>query len=218
MKNERRLLPRVAAKIHRSLAREEEINFLPRLPETLWQECSESAQKILTAKSRGWFYSLENLERIWMQKIAHFQNAVTARVELFLETIRPREVTSFREIYNDLVALDDEFDEVDYDLRSHTIAVNTGPIVLEELYLGPFQIRLNWGDLDSSPAYTVIALEPNCASVNEDTVHPHVENDQLCEGDGSEKIAAALRNGCLFEFFLLVRQILETYNDANAYV
>ena len=53
MNDERRLLPRTALKIHRSLAREEEISILPRLPEVLWKECSETAQKILTAKSRG---------------------------------------------------------------------------------------------------------------------------------------------------------------------
>jgi hypothetical protein len=48
--------------------------------------------------------------------------------------------------------------------------------------------------------------------------HPHVCNGQLCEGDGAAPIKAALGSGRLLDFFVLVGQILETYNDASAHV
>ncbi|MFH1268857.1 MAG: hypothetical protein ABIK89_24285, partial [Planctomycetota bacterium] len=46
----------------------------------------------------------------------------------------------------------------------------------------------------------------------------HVQANQLCEGEGRSAIRRALREGRLLDFFVLVRQILQTYNGANAYV
>ena len=48
------------------------------------------------------------------------------------------------DIYQDLVALRQEFEELDYDLRERRLSVVTEPIVLEGVYLGPFEIRLQW--------------------------------------------------------------------------
>jgi hypothetical protein len=49
-------------------------------------------------------------------------------------------------------------------------------------------------------------------------MHPHVQGNQLCEGDGRAPIRQALAEGRLFDFFLLVRQVLQTYNAGSAYV
>ena len=42
--------------------------------------------------------------------------------------------------------------------------------------------------------------------------------NRLCEGEGRPLIRQALRQGRLADFFLIVRQILATYNSGSAYV
>ena len=57
----------------------------------------------------------------------------------------------------------------------------------------------------------MIALDPSPAASNSETTHPHVQTNQLCEGDGRSAIRHAMREGRLLDFFVLVRQILQTY-------
>jgi len=124
---------------------------------------------------------------------------------------------SLKSIYADLVVLSSEFAEIQVDLREGHLSAITDPISLEGVELGPFEIRLCWSRLRSGHAYKVHALEPNRAA-SDSVSHPHVQDDSLCEGEGKVAIRAALQQGLLLDFFLLVRQILETYNPRSAYV
>ncbi len=125
---------------------------------------------------------------------------------------------SFREIYDDLVHLEDEFDDVRIDRRNHMLTVRTESIELEGVDLGPFDIALHWSDIGGDfSAYSVIAVDPVKADGDSSVTHPHVRSDALCEGDGKALIARALKRGELFEFFILVRQVLRTYDPSGAH-
>ncbi len=127
-------------------------------------------------------------------------------------------VASLPSIMADLRALHDEFDEVSIDLRRRMISVTTEPIILEGVELGPFAIEWSWMAMERPSPYRVWAIEPNTATSNESATHPHVSSGRLCEGEASHSIRQALSEGRLFDFFLIVRQVLRTYNAGSAYV
>ncbi len=100
-----------------------------------------------------------------------------------------------------------------FQIRPRTIAwpdratAKTGPV-----------IALHWSDIGRGhKPYTVMAVHPQRSARDYSVSHPHVLGDQLCEGDGKQPIAHALKRGELFEFFVLVRQVLRTYAAASAY-
>ena len=134
-----------------------------------------------------------------------------------LETLRKPEtsVPSVSQLYAEIAALQDEFERVTINLRQRQISVTTERIVLEDFDLGPFEIRLDLNRLTESSPYTVTALDSDQSSSG--NPHPHVSDHSLCEGDGTQAIASTLTNGLISEFFVLVRQILRTYNEASAY-
>ena len=123
-----------------------------------------------------------------------------------------------REIFGDLVALSDEFEGVTIDASNQTLSVTTEPIVLEEIDLGPFEIRLHWDRIGERRPYEVVALEPNPAGESSDTTHPHVKGEQLCEGDGRAVDRPSPSSRTLVDFFQIVSRILDTYNSGSAYV
>jgi hypothetical protein len=102
------------------------------------------------------------------------------------------------------------------------LSARTDRIVLEDVDLGPFEIRLHVGRLDGRHAdagcFDCVALDPNPASSSEETTHPHVQSNSLCAGDAALPISQALRQGRVFDAFALVRSVLQTYNDASPYV
>jgi hypothetical protein len=124
------------------------------------------------------------------------------------------------EIYGDLVALNDEFEELDFDPKVCRLSITTESIVLEGIYLGPFEIRLQWARATngSEPTYRVIAKDPHPAESRENVTHPHVMDEILCEGDGKHGIRRALAEGRLLDFFTLVAGVLRTYNPESPFV
>ena len=83
-------------------------------------------------------------------------------------------VASPGEILNDLLTLQDEFDRVTYESKQALLSATTPPIVLEDLYLGPFRIELDLRKLTPHPSYLVIAEEPQRPERNDSVTHPHV--------------------------------------------
>ena len=128
---------------------------------------------------------------------------------------------SLKSIFDELNQLQQEFDGVELNTKEYYISVNTEPITLDDIYLGPFEIKLDLEKLNSlhkdSP-YCVIALDPNPAGTSEEVTHPHVSNEKLCEGDGYTAIRSALQQGRLTDFFTMVKGILNTYNPDSPYV
>ena len=121
----------------------------------------------------------------------------------------------------ELRALEEEFGELS--IESDLLSVQTGPIVLEEVALGAFRIELNLDRLKrgyNDPAQLLFAdaLDPNPASADDRVTHPHVREGIVCLGDALMPIKLALRQGRLFDVMQMVRSVLNTYNDASAYV
>ena len=189
--------------------------LLPETPWLCWQVC---LRRIQTAQSRKWTGAVDSVR---LEAVAALME-LDARLEgcrnsLTLNTDAPGG-SSVGDIYRDLVALRDEFPQVAVEFSYGSVSVTTEPIVLEETYLGPFEIKLSWTDTCDPLNYEVSACDPHPAATSDEVTHPHVESNHLCEGDGGPLIRRALQQGRLGDFFLIVRQILETYNSGSAYV
>jgi hypothetical protein len=124
------------------------------------------------------------------------------------------------DIHADLVALHEEFDDVSFDRRGKSLSVTTESIELDDVYLGRFEIRLEWSDLAAGHPhnYRVIAVDANPAATNEGVTHPHVQDEAVCEGEGRQMIRSALEQGRLLDFFVIIATLLRTYNSGSPYV
>jgi len=170
------------------------------------------------AVQRGWFGAQEHVrQQLWLVLQDVIREAETAKASLFA-VAGVKRVTTPSDVIRDMAALAKEFPEVDYDAGNHILSVFTENIELEDVFLGSFEIKLNIHYLGESLAYEVVAVDPHPAASSDDVTHPHVSGDRLCEGDGHHAIRNALGSGRLFDFFVIVRQILETHNSHSAYV
>ena len=126
------------------------------------------------------------------------------------------------EIAKDLAALNEEFNDGFVFHRNHQgnkvnrLHVTTDAISLKDkddntVDLGRFEIKLETKNF----TYKVEALD------NDDdrtVTHPHIRDADLCEGEATLSINAALNEGRLLDFFMLVRSVLMEYNPDSAYV
>jgi len=163
----------------------------------------------------------------WQAAAAHVQEQISwtldqipTEVAASINAIKQRRpnLPTLRQVLEDLDQIRHEFGEYDYDRKAHVLSVSTDPITLEGVYLGAFKIALDLGRLTFRPAYRVIAEEPNPASTNSSVTHPHVSDEHLCEGEATLGITAALQEGRLCDFFLLVRSVLQHYNPESPFV
>lgn len=169
-------------------------------------------------QDRGWHAAVEQLKRrlkVSLEDLIFTLRDISAALS---EPARDEHRPTLRTLLDDLIALENEFDEVDFDLKKERLWVVTDPIELEGIPLGRFEIRIHWSRRSHTRPYAVKALDPNPAGTDSGITHPHVNDRVLCEGEGRLAIRAALAEGRLFDFFLLVRQVLETYNESSAYV
>ena len=130
-------------------------------------------------------------------------------------------VPSTRDTYQELLQAEAEFGEMEYRPESGEVVVVTDDVELEDVYLGPFEIRLRVPSLpnvDRDGVYTIVALDPSPAQSDSAVTHPHVRGEILCAGDAAVAIHAALANGRIFDFFCLVRSVLTHYNPSSPYV
>ncbi|HUU98355.1 MAG TPA: hypothetical protein VM487_21695, partial [Phycisphaerae bacterium] len=101
--------------------------------------------------------------------------------------------------------LEAEFGEPGFNRDTRELSVITDRIELEGIDLGDFEIRLHVGNLGAgqfNSLLSVIALDPHPAASNRRVTHPHVNDEQLCAGDGRAAIQAALHNGRICDFFV----------------
>jgi len=84
----------------------------------------------------------------------------------------------------------------------------------EEVYLGSFWIHLNLCD-----PIKMLEIESVDKILAEGTgySHPHVDQGQLCSGDGGLLMKEAICQGRLEDYFGIVEAILRTYNENSPY-
>jgi hypothetical protein len=190
------------------------------LPVYGWDCIQKLQRQIQMARVRGWHAAMKRLHDDLAEALSNFRRQLDVPLQQLQTTSRvPRRKATVTDLYRDLLALKQEFEDYRIDLDERELSITTDIIELEETYLGPFQIRLEWGRLRETHAeYRVIALDPHPARKNTGVTHPHVQDECLCEGEGRAAIAAALAEGRLFDFFLLVSQVLHTYGRGSAFV
>ena len=210
---------RAAVLIHEQLAGGTRHDLPIYLPEYSWNNIQQLRRQIDRARERGWHRAAARLTEDLAGALDDCRRELENAHRTLQSCPTQRHVSSASDIYRDILALYDEFEEVDIDLDEHTLSVTTDRIVLEYISLGRFEIRLDWRHLgDRRTAYRVVALDPNPAAKSDDITHPHVQDEQLCEGEGRAAVQAALAECRLYDFFLLVSQLLHTYGQGSAYV
>ena len=193
---------------------------IPELPIGLWKRLEQIPHLREIAIAHDWLLATDRLKREYQSKLIQFHDAMTS-VRYEIDRPHPRQITpTLRDLLADLEALADDFSDVKFESKSHVLSVTTEPITLLAVELGPFEIQLHCRDLQSgqSSPYRVIALEPNPSSTNDEVTHPQVQSESLCEGDGRQAIAAALAQGRIHDFFVIVANLLRTYNEGSPYV
>jgi len=171
------------------------------------------------AISKRWYGSAEKIRvRVgrnlidFANHLDHFRNLINTE-----DTKLPNP----RDIVAELIQIEDEFGDMKIDLKTATISVVTESITMDEISLGPFEIRLYLNQIKKLPTdspYRIIALEPNPAGSDCEVTHPHVSHEKLCEGDGFVPIRKAIQQGRLCDFFQIILQTLQTYNPESPYV
>lgn len=210
---QKRAMLRLALAIHQQSSSQVAKSADFELPESAWHQCSCLIRRRRRARQKGWNLAAQSLERDLQSLLEDLQRRVSDVAQRATNHQRTR-FASARDLYDDLLALHNEFSDVSWDPSEQTLAVTTGPIELEGVYLGPFKIVLRWQDRE----YSVVALDANPATVDDGVTHPHVQEETLCEGDGRHAVRSALQQGRLYDFFTLVHNILKTYNPSGPYV
>jgi hypothetical protein len=204
--------------IHRQLACSLSGPAIPQLPEDLWKGAWNTVQGIAKARAHGWQQAARVKSEELLQSVEDLQRSFISLIAELHDRPRPRTIASQGDLYQDLVALEEEFPQVQIDLEEDQISVTTEPVILEGIELGRYQIRLDWQQLKAMHPYRVVALEANPAASNAEITHPHVNGGLVCEGDGRAVIARSLAEGRIYEFFLTVNRLLHTYAPGRAYV
>lgn len=218
MQRSDRKLVRLANAIHKRLHRPKTVYV--ELPATTWDRCEVLMRRMHRAQAHGWSHAAQRSQSVLRSALRTLQNDLNNFSRLLNQQYCDSNSSGLREIYRDLDAIQDEFDEVAFDLKQRTISVTTEPIELEGVYLGSFEIRLDWRDWDvgKHPHYQVIALSENPAAGDENVTHPHVKAEAVCEGEARQPLRSAWEQGRLLDFFTIVANLLRTYNPDSPYV
>jgi len=179
----------------------------------------QAVGKLSICRQRGWHLAGQQLLQDLRWTVQEL-GAEAARSERVVRD-QAEPTPTLRQLYEELIQTEQEFDEVEYRRSEGKLVVTTAPIVLEDIRLGRFEIQLVLGRLgvpEPRDALRIVALEPNPASSDERVTHPHVSSEGLCAGDASAALRAALISGRICDVFLLARAVLENYNSGSPFV
>ena len=188
------------------------------LPTSLWDALVSVRRQFRRAQAMGFVAAADRLRRKEMALLERLRGQLSSLLEQPEQPAGCECNDKLHELIADLNGLETEFGDIELNVKRQTVAVTTDPIELDGVELGRFRIHLQLRYLGQSHPYRVIALDPTSAGSCDETTHPHVQSESLCEGDGYLAIKQALAEGRLYDFFLIVAQILQTYNPDSAYV
>jgi len=184
-----------------------------------FDQLGKESRKMSIALRRNWLAAADRCRICVGNRLGELSYSISKVQKL---TGAPRKKTAtLSAIVGELRQLKDEFGDVVFEKSENAISVVTESITLEGITLGPFKIQLELNRLDqlySDSSYRVIALEPNPAATDSSITHPHVNGEKLCEGDGCAAVRAAIEEGRICDFFILVRSILNTYGADSPYI
>lgn len=210
-----RRLMRIACRVHSAYAAIPTDRRDTDLPQQAWNDVQAAHSGWAAARNRGWNRAAAQQRQTLVRELEDLNRDIRNRLSA-IASEQPQVTPSLRLLFEELVAADGEFEGVL--LSEKELSVTTEPIVLDDVELGRFKIRLHLDRLGVETPYRVRALEPHPAASCAETTHPHVSGEQLCAGEGRRALAAALAEGRLFDFFTIVDRILHTYAEGSAYV
>jgi hypothetical protein len=220
MNREQRTLLAMAIAIRSELERRNRPNVgATKLPVDAWNSLVQITRRIQRAHDHGWHLAAASLAAEQLEEAKYLEQRINSWIEERGSRSMPTDLPQATDLYRDLVGLNEEFGEVQCDSDRTELFVTTGPITLSGISLGRFEIRLNWAPVDEYRApFRIVALDPSPAAKNERVTHPHVEDENLCPGAGRAAIEKSLQDGRIYDFFLIVSQILQTYSPGSAFV
>lgn len=212
-----RLLWRAADRIRSHAQRINDQNVRNLLPTEAWNRLVSDSRRFLVSHTRGWQAPASWYHTQYEYSLKGFRSALERCRREAEVAYRSLGLAPVGEIWKDLLALHEDFEEVEYQSREQCLSVTTEPITLEDIPLGRFKIILSWARREERMDYTVVALDANPCEKDRGITHPHICDARLCEGEGEPAIQQALAQVRLQDFFVLVRQILQSYNPQSAY-
>lgn len=179
------------------------------------------AEHLAFASRRGWSSAAENARLLYRSALRDLDLAVHSLQQGVDEP--PAPVPSLRDLFEELLAVQEDFGELTIDGKAGILSVVTDDIELDGTHLGPFRLELCFREIGDPTSehlrwFKAVAVQPRPASGDSAVTHPHVSQDRVCTGEATAPIKQALTSGRLSEFFLLLRSVLETYNAGSAYV
>jgi hypothetical protein len=184
--------------------------------------CSDTTKDshlFYAAIERNWLSSAEQI----ISRVNRNLNDFSYHLQRFKELVNSDETVlpKLADIYAELIQIEQEFGEIKFDSNEKAISVTTEPITLNDIPLGPFEVKLSIGQISklySDAPFRIIALRPNPAGSNDEVTHPHVSDERLCEGEGHVSIRSAIEQGRFCDFFTMAVNILQTYNPDSPYI
>ena len=164
MNHRRRNLLRLAVDIHGRLTQHPQSVVAPCWPTDAWQRCQDLIQRMERAQLHGWLLAADRLRQELAFALALLRGRLTEASECLQSGCEDRRPVSPHDLYEDILALEDEFDEVTWNRLARTLSVITDPIELEQIHLGRFEICLDWSKLAVGSPYRVIARDPQPAA------------------------------------------------------
>lgn len=215
-----RLLWRAAGRLQRALEPPADDFQLPHLNYRLRTTLPQLTESLSTALRKGWSVSADYARKQVLSELWCLQSQIQVALHALESAANQISLPAQRDLYDEFVALDSEFEMCSVNLREQTVSVETEPIVLDDVELGRFRIQLDWRQIRNvnSHPYAVEALTPCYPASSRQIPHPHITGTRLCEGDGTVPIQQALRSGRLTDFFQIVNRVLHTYNSHGPYV
>ncbi|HUQ69381.1 MAG TPA: hypothetical protein VM165_07660 [Planctomycetaceae bacterium] len=121
---------RIAAALEQNRAVATQIDF----PQIAWDNLVTLAHQHQLALDNDWFHAAECLRQDLAIRVRWFDS----NLGLLCRTLSAEvpEPPALRTLYEELCALDDEFEDVEIDLKTTTLRVQTADIVLEGLNSG----------------------------------------------------------------------------------
>ncbi len=148
-----------------------------------WSRLQRLQQLLTRARQANLQGAVQRLERYINLTAQHLRSDLYRLTDTL--TAGQQQRIDVKDVYEELTALDGDFEDVEFKPRVGVISVTTEPIELEDHYLGAFEIRLPLRYMKQTRPYQIIAVDPNPAGTCDSTTHPHVQGENLCEGEGS---------------------------------